>query len=73
MAKLLTETNTPAVEKRVRSDARAQLNIPAKHLRTIFEHDQWWVEDARNGAQWSVCDTNIGVFDFEQVTVGEEL
>lgn len=72
MAKLLTETNTAAVEMKVRSDARAQLSIPARFLRTFFEHGQWWVEDARSGAQWSVCDTNIGVFDFEQVTQGEE-
>lgn len=73
MAKLLTETNTRAVEQKVRSDARVQLQIPGKHLRSFFEHDQWWVEDARTGAQWTVNDTNIGVFDFEQVTLGEAL
>ena len=69
---LMTETNTAAIEKKVRSDARAILQIPAKQLRSFFEHDQWWVEDARTGAQWAVNDTNIGVFDFEQVSYGEE-
>lgn len=72
MSKLLTETNTAAVERIIRRDAHTQLRIPAKHLRSFFEHDQWWVEDARSGAQWAVNDTNIGVFDFEQVTRGED-
>lgn len=67
---LMTETNTAAVERKIRFDARVQLEIPAKHLRSFFEHDQWWVEDARSGAQWAVNDTNIGVFDFEQATQG---
>ena len=72
MTKLLTETQTPKVERKVRADAHSQLNLPNKHLRSFFEHDQWWVEDARTGAQWAVNDTNIGVFDFEQVTIGED-
>lgn len=70
--KLLTETNTPAVARKVQRDAHDILGIPTKHIRTIFEHDQWWVEDFRSGAQWAVNDTNIGVFDFEQVSQGAE-
>ncbi len=71
-AKLLTETNTQQVERKVRRDAIAQLRIPRRFCRAIFEHDQWWVMDIRNGAQWAVNDTNIGVFDFEQVTSPSE-
>ena len=71
MAKLLTETNTPAVDRKVRTAAHTQLHIPPTHLRSFFEHGQWWVEDARNGAQWSVCDSEPGSFFFEQVTIGD--
>lgn len=68
---LMTETNTPAMEKKVLHDARLQLQ--KRNLSAFFEHGQWWVEHRPTGAQWSVNDTNIGVFDFEQVTEGEEL
>lgn len=69
---LLTETNSPQVKLKVKAEAVAILGIPRKHVRPIFEHEQWWVEDARTGAQWAVNDTNIGVFDFEQVTFGKD-
>jgi hypothetical protein len=69
--KLLTEMNLRSVENSVRDCARFTLSIPARHLRSFFEHGQWWVEDARSGAQWSVCDSEPGPFCFEQVTRGE--
>ena len=69
---LLAETNSSSVENSVRDCARFELSIPSRYLRSIFEHGQWWVEDARTGAQWSVCDSEPGPFSFEQVTDGEE-
>ena len=67
---LMTETNTPEMEHRVLRDARTVLR--KRGLTAVFEHGQWWVEHSPSGAQWAVNDTNIGLFDFEQVTQGEE-
>jgi hypothetical protein len=71
---LMTETNTPKVERVLRTEAAHHLHIPSKHVRTVFEHGQWWVEDARTGAQWSAVDIEdtVRVFDFEQVSEGDE-
>ena len=71
---LNTETNTLKIENRVRHEAHRYLHIPRAHVLTFFEHGQWWVEDARSGAQWSVCDVAdpIRLFDFEQVTIGDD-
>ena len=78
--KLLCEQNTPKVERLVRaalSNAIRLGSAPAsmrrRDIRTFFEHGQWWIEDARTGAQWSVNDASPGEFSFEQVTRGEEL
>lgn len=66
---LQSETNTRAVERRIRGEARAILR--KRDLQTDFEHGQWWVTHRPSGAQWSVVDTNFG-FDFEQVTGPDE-
>jgi len=42
MTKLLTETNTPAVEKKVLAAARKHFN-QRKNIGVFFEHGQWWV------------------------------
>lgn len=66
---LLTETNTPKVERLIRKIALAELGrFP---MQTDFEHGQWWVTNRRTGAQWSVCDATSGTFAFEQVTEGD--
>ena len=70
--RLLTEVNARSVENSIRDWARFELRIPPKELRSFFEHGQWWIEDARTGAQWSVCDAVPGPFCFEQVTNGTE-
>jgi hypothetical protein len=72
--KLNTETNTPAMEKRILQAAHKALK---RHkLTAFFEHGQWWVEHLPSGAQWSVCDASgpscPDGFDFEQVTQGSE-
>lgn len=71
---LKTETNSRAMERRIRSAARAILGH--RRLQADFEHGQWWVTDLRSGAQWSVVDASGGGsvdgFDFEQVTRGAE-
>lgn len=71
---LMTETNTPAMEKRVRRAANYRLG--RGRYQADFEHGQWWITDLRSGAQWSVvdCQTQDGVdyLDFEQVTRGDE-
>ena len=72
--KLLTETNTQAVERRVLRAARAILGPHRFHA--DFEHGQWWITRLSTGAQWSVVDAEGGRavdgFDFEQVTDGDE-
>jgi len=71
---LCTETNTPAMEKRILKAAHKALN--RRNLTAIFEHGQWWIEHLPSGAQWSVNDASgpscLDGFDFEQVTQGDE-
>lgn len=70
---LNTETNTLAMERRIRSAARhAGLGC---RLSADYEHGQWWITNLDNGGQWSVCDADgsaaQGVFDgfcFEEIT-----
>jgi len=72
---LMTETNTPAMHKRVLRAANYKLGHTRK-FQADFEHGQWWVTELGTGAQWSVvdCQTQGGVdyLDFEQVTQGDE-
>jgi len=71
---LKTETNTPAMERRVLRAARAAGLGGRGRLSADFEHGQWWITNLRTGAQWSAVDaepTPYG-FDFEQVTRGDE-
>jgi hypothetical protein len=75
MPKLKTTQNTVSVERTVRKAARAAKLAPAGDLAAWFEHGQWWVENIKSGAQWSVCDA-IGAntfygFCFEQVSRGD--
>lgn len=76
MTALMIETNTPAMERRVRRAARFKGLINTRNGSVFFEHGHWWVENIRTGAQWSVvdCQTADGVdyLDFEQVSQGEE-
>jgi len=71
---LNTETNTLAMERRIRATARAKLGT--SHLRTIFEHGQWWITNSKTGAQYSVVDAegpgSVDGFDFEEVTAASE-
>jgi hypothetical protein len=71
---LKTETNTPAMERRVLKAAREVLG--RRGLTADFEHGQWWVTHRLSGAQWSVVDAEGGRavlgLDFERVTEGEE-
>lgn len=73
------ERNSNRMKRRVRSAARAAGIINTRNGSTFFEHGQWWVENIKTGAQWSVCDSEgaEGIhtfkgFCFEQVTRGEE-
>jgi hypothetical protein len=74
--KLMTETNTPAMERKVLRSAATVLQRKRIDLQADFEHGQWWVTHRPSGAQWSVvdCETQDGqpYFGFEQVTRGEE-
>jgi len=66
------ETNTGAMETRVRAAFRAWHGIRRGiEFQTDFEHGQWWVTLLRTGAQWSVNDSNRG-FVFELVTAGDD-
>lgn len=71
---LNTETNTPAMEKRVLKAAHKALK--RHNMTAFFEHGQWWIEHLPSGAQWAVNDASgpsyPGGFDFEQVTQGDE-
>ena len=73
---LMTETYTRAMEARVRRAARHKGIINTRNGSVFFEHGQWWVENVRTGAQWSVvdCQTAGGVdyLDFEQVSEGDQ-
>ena len=70
------EKNTTTMERRVRSAARKAGIVTSRNASTIFEHGQWWIENVRTGAQWSVSDAEgpntFDGFDFEQVTHGDE-
>jgi hypothetical protein len=73
---LSCERQTKAIERRIRSAARAAGIVNRATVRSFFEHGQWWIEHASTGAQWSVCDSEGGAstfdgFCFEQVTQGE--
>lgn len=75
MSKLMTETNTPAMERRVLRAAEYRLGGSRRDYQADFEHGQWWVTRLRTGAQWSVVDCEqdgIAYLDFEQVSHGEE-
>ena len=69
-----TETNTPAMARKVLRAARKSLRTRA--LSVHFEHGQWWVIKIYTGAAYSVVDAEGGAsvdgFDFEQVSAGEE-
>ena len=71
---LNTETNTPAMEKRIL--AAAQKSLRRRNLSAFFEHGHWWITHQPSGAQWSVCDASGPTcpdgFDFEQVTPGDD-
>lgn len=75
---LMSETNTPAMERRVlHAAARARLgNGRDRRYQADFEHGQWWITETNTGAQWSAhdCQDAAGVdyFGFEQVTKGDE-
>ena len=73
MAKLMTETDTPAMHNRVLRVARRRFGA---NVQADFEHGQWWVTVLGTGAQYSVidCQTAEGVdyLDFEQVSAGDE-
>lgn len=73
---LKTETNTPAMERRIKRAALIALRADAVSLNTVFEHGQWWIVNRFTGAQWSVVDAEGGPaidgFDFEQVTFGDD-
>jgi hypothetical protein len=74
MARLKTETDTPAMEQRVTDAATAALGLA--RFSVDFEHGQWWVTDLDTGAQWGVHDAtggdSVDGFSFEQVADGEE-
>ena len=76
---LKTETNTPAMERRVLRAFLSFMDYDVAHARQIaadFEHGQWWVTDKPTGAVWSVVDVEgdsaIDGFGFEQIASGEE-
>ena len=73
---LLTEQNTPKVERLVYRALTNAFRNSWKYKRSewnaFFEHGQWWVENRRTGAQYSVCDSSPDTFCFEQVTIGQE-
>lgn len=70
---LKTETNTPAMMKRIMTAARKSLHV--RKVQADFEHGQWWIS-LKNGAQYSVVDAEGGPavdgFDFEMVTLPDE-
>lgn len=73
------ERHTAAMERRVRAAARAAKIVSTRTASVFFEHGQWWVENSKTGAQWSVCDSEgaegihtFNGFCFEQVSRGEE-
>lgn len=71
---LNTDKNTKTMCKRVETAARKILHT--RKISSFFEHGQWWIEDRRNGAQYSVVDAEGGSavngFDLEMVTEPQE-
>ncbi len=61
---LPSETNTRAVERRIRSAYRWTHHT--RFFETYFEHGQWWVFRQSDGVVYSVVDTGNG-FDFERI------
>lgn len=68
---LPSQRNTIAIERKVRSAARAAGLVNRTTARAVFEHGHWWIENSQTGAQWDAVDTDTG-FAFEQVTAGDE-
>ena len=78
---LKSETNTPAIEKKILNAAVHYLHqgdhsLGFKHFQADFEHGQWFVTNLHTGAQWSVNDAegpgSIDGFSFEMITEGNE-
>lgn len=69
--RLQCETNTHAVEQRIRRHFARWSGIHPRNFQTDYEHGQWWVTALRTGAQWSVCDATPGTFSYEQVSPGD--
>ena len=69
--KLLTETDTPAIERKVMSLAARRLNQVHHHVTAAFEHGQWWVLCNDCGASWSVVDSEPGPLDLERIDDGD--
>lgn len=71
---VLPSENPETPEADILMRARDELGAD-RELVAHYEHGQWWVEDAKTGAQWSVCDAEIDgedTFVFEEVSRGEE-
>ena len=68
---LKTETNTHEVAEEINTAFLIWNNVH-EVFSVDFEHGQHWVTCLRCGAQWSVVDTEVGDFDFEEVTRGDE-
>jgi len=64
---LKTETNTRAMERRIRRAFRDK--YPRGRAEAHFEHGQWWM--MAGGATWSVVDAtgpgSVDGFDFERI------
>ena len=67
---LLTEQDTERVRKLVMREASQRFG--RGKMNAFFEHGQWWVENRRTGAQYSVIDSVPGPFTFERVSYGSE-
>jgi hypothetical protein len=76
-ARLISETNTSAVERLIRSAFHCSDQNTSESFRAVFEHGQWWIvtlepegteEDEKT---FSVVDAEPGVkrygIDFEQL------
>jgi hypothetical protein len=70
LRRLRTETNTPAMEKRVLTAARKVLGSK-RDLRATFEHGRWWLEDFTTEAQWLICDEESEIGFCFYLTEGE--
>jgi hypothetical protein len=69
---LKTEQHTTTIERRVRRAAREAGIVNVRTASVFFEHGQWWIENVRTGAIWSVVDAegngSYDGFGFEQIT-----